>query len=886
MDLDPVFDDAGRSWNVDPDLLRAVAGQESGGNDRAVSPKGAQGRMQIMPDTGRQLGMTDPYDPVQSIYAGAKYLSQALDAEKGNPQLALLYYHGGPDWRNKWGPESAGYVPSVAAHYQAIQAAKAKQQDGGAAVAKPAPAANGGDDDEDAGKALIQQLTAGAGGKTPGAAPGGKATTPPPAAAPAAAPAPANDDDAAAGEALIKQMTAGAAAPPATTTTTTPSGGPDARGIDVTKMFGPPDYAGAVDRANKYLAPVTSAVSSAAQAVDRYLNDPNAVPAGVTAPGGGLFPQPVTLHDFARDVWNTIKGGYGGDNPLQSKDLQTVLAGQGAPGQNVSSALDLGGSVLRGGNALAHGGMAALADLFGGGQLGRDIVLGSQVAPVVLHAPGSPILPDRAGMQAAAETRAYGAPVADLYARNRPQPAPGPVIEGKATAIPAGGPQPGMGRAQPAGAAEEAAGTAASGWRRRAPDEAVAPRQEVTTDSHGNEWVRDTSAGARDISGSVEAKMTPDEILAHRHDAEQDWLNRTNQPGVQDNRVLVEGNNPTLAQREQNAATSREQKLLAGQNPELSQEEQALLDEHNLNRQNAYRKPELAGSDVLANNAEKTAKDKLDAGLNAAFANKTAADAQPVVAAIDKLLSGRSGKRQAIETEVNGVRSRLFDKGGNLETDPEILYGVREHINDVLSKENQRQNPVSARAQSELIQLRDNLDGVIDKAAPGFTKAIKGYAEDMKQPDVMRALLERYDGLHDSKGRMQFSKFHSLMRDIIDARQRGAALSPFQHLTDDQMLRLQYLHDDLKRAATADDLARAKGSDTAQNLWDAGRAYLKGRGIAAVNAVPYVGGLVRHAQEAYAPFAEAKAQQKAMQRGIEMLRPPENKYPTRNPLAD
>jgi soluble lytic murein transglycosylase-like protein len=104
-------------------LLKAIAMQESGFTPRAVSPKGALGLMQIMPDTAKALGMTDPFDPVQSIFAGAKYLAEGLDKE-GNPNAALLYYHGGAGWRQNYGRESADYVPAVAGHYKALQAAQ------------------------------------------------------------------------------------------------------------------------------------------------------------------------------------------------------------------------------------------------------------------------------------------------------------------------------------------------------------------------------------------------------------------------------------------------------------------------------------------------------------------------------------------------------------------------------------------------------------------------------------------------------------------------------------------------------------------------------------------------------------------------------------------
>ncbi len=119
-----IFQAAGEEWNVDPLLLKAIASRESSGNRHALSPAGAQGLMQIMPETQKTLGVTDPHDPVQNIFGGAKYLSEALDKEK-SVEEALLYYHGGPDWRHpdKFGPESRNYVPLVAARYRQFAAA-------------------------------------------------------------------------------------------------------------------------------------------------------------------------------------------------------------------------------------------------------------------------------------------------------------------------------------------------------------------------------------------------------------------------------------------------------------------------------------------------------------------------------------------------------------------------------------------------------------------------------------------------------------------------------------------------------------------------------------------------------------------------------------------
>ncbi len=65
---------AGAAHNIDEDLLASVVRAESGGQVRAVSRTGAQGLMQLMPDTGRMMGVTDPFDPRQNIMGGSRYL--------------------------------------------------------------------------------------------------------------------------------------------------------------------------------------------------------------------------------------------------------------------------------------------------------------------------------------------------------------------------------------------------------------------------------------------------------------------------------------------------------------------------------------------------------------------------------------------------------------------------------------------------------------------------------------------------------------------------------------------------------------------------------------------------------------------------------------------
>jgi soluble lytic murein transglycosylase-like protein len=91
----PMIVSASRLYAVDPDIVRAVIKAESDYNDRAVSYKGAQGLMQLMPKTARELVVADPFDPASNINGGVSYLSQLLGSLKGNLPLALAAYNAG-----------------------------------------------------------------------------------------------------------------------------------------------------------------------------------------------------------------------------------------------------------------------------------------------------------------------------------------------------------------------------------------------------------------------------------------------------------------------------------------------------------------------------------------------------------------------------------------------------------------------------------------------------------------------------------------------------------------------------------------------------------------------------------------------------------------------
>ena len=109
---------------LDPLLIKAVIKAESNFNRKAVSAKGAQGLMQLMPQTARDLHVIHPFDPEENITGGAKYLRSLLDNYDGEIELTLAAYNAGPGNVKDHLPdipETKQYVSRVISHYKKYQ---------------------------------------------------------------------------------------------------------------------------------------------------------------------------------------------------------------------------------------------------------------------------------------------------------------------------------------------------------------------------------------------------------------------------------------------------------------------------------------------------------------------------------------------------------------------------------------------------------------------------------------------------------------------------------------------------------------------------------------------------------------------------------------------
>jgi Transglycosylase SLT domain len=133
VNLDQVVRDASSRYQLDPDFVNSVIKAESNFQNRAVSRKGAQGLMQLMPGTASQLGVKDPFDPRANVEGGTAYLSQLLDLYHNDPIKALAAYNAGPNRVDQYHGlppymETRAYVARIVRDFNAKKRAQMKAQ--------------------------------------------------------------------------------------------------------------------------------------------------------------------------------------------------------------------------------------------------------------------------------------------------------------------------------------------------------------------------------------------------------------------------------------------------------------------------------------------------------------------------------------------------------------------------------------------------------------------------------------------------------------------------------------------------------------------------------------------------------------------------------------
>jgi soluble lytic murein transglycosylase-like protein len=131
QDLNAVINTISDQHHLDPDFISSVIHAESGFNPRAVSPKGAQGLMQLMPGTASKLGVSNAFDPRSNVEGGTRYLSELLQRYNFDVVKALAAYNAGPGRVQQYGGvppyyETRAYVARIVRDYNRKKIAQSK----------------------------------------------------------------------------------------------------------------------------------------------------------------------------------------------------------------------------------------------------------------------------------------------------------------------------------------------------------------------------------------------------------------------------------------------------------------------------------------------------------------------------------------------------------------------------------------------------------------------------------------------------------------------------------------------------------------------------------------------------------------------------------------
>ena len=131
-DLNQVVNSASAAYHLDPDLVNSVIHAESGFNSHAVSRKGAQGLMQLMPDTANKLGVANAFDPQSNVVGGSRYLRELLERYNFDLIKALAAYNAGTKRVEQYNgvppySETRAYVSKIVREYNRKKIAQAKQ---------------------------------------------------------------------------------------------------------------------------------------------------------------------------------------------------------------------------------------------------------------------------------------------------------------------------------------------------------------------------------------------------------------------------------------------------------------------------------------------------------------------------------------------------------------------------------------------------------------------------------------------------------------------------------------------------------------------------------------------------------------------------------------
>lgn len=844
VDYGPLYQAAGDQYGIDPLLLQTLAGKESNQDPNAVGPmitqgpaagQHALGLMQFIPQTAAQYDVAYPMSPVQSTYGAANYLDTLLKKHDGNLRAALAEYSGNA------GNQNAPYVKDVMDRYTGLS--RAWSASGPSAAG---PTTDTDPDSPTTGSSTYANLNrpnapgelttakGNAGQPAPsvpttdkgGVSISAPSTFAPPQKGAQASPAPDYLHDAPAPGAAPTPAPAAPAVssgpdylhdapqqvdadgnpikPMDTGQYLTAPTSPGAKAVGVPIAEGKVPGPGFQAAINVATDPVQKARIAAGQLnipLDRIIEGPGGRMAAVDDQGQPYYIEPQAVFNDqsakTRDEsgeWQKAPGFISpysravplAQNPLTSPG-NTAAAIAGATPGAVTTALSfapaavgnplIGSTLVGGSTALVEGGRQWLANRLDPNNAAAPAWMNEQIGSDAVKNALANLGFRAGGYIFGPETKAAFS--------GQPTP-PSTALKSGTT----GAGEPGV-QLNPAGEAAAASGPYAPS---KAEEVAAIPTA--------------VPVSRKPILTQAQAANRADKLI--RYFAAQG-------PTDADTRTLVPGSSGTLAGVTGNAGLASLERLV--RNIPEAANRFAGADTANKEAERAFT-ANLVGTPEDVAREEAQRESATSAGREAAFANKTPTDPSQQVAAIDQVLQGPAGKRPAVALPLRQIRGLFFTANPEtgtqeLETDPEMLYGVRQAITDALGPLSRGTDRDARAAAAQLQPILNGLDTTIEAGAPGFKDYLTQF-HDLSQPiNSMRFLQSR--NLTDANGYPLLRPVDTLLKDIQKQRTLQPGVRPADALSDDQISQLENLRDDLRRQANLGK-GKAIGSNTAQNL--------------------------------------------------------------------
>lgn len=334
------------------------------------------------------------------------------------------------------------------------------------------------------------------------------------------------------------------------------------------------------------------------------------------------------------------------------------------------------------------------------------------------------------------------------------------------------------------------------------------------------------AAGAQ-ITPTYEAIHTPAEEAAYRANAEGQKLIEAQKIGEPDRNQYIPGETANRAEQEQTENAARELKALGIRTPEAGQAAKEAAESNDTARK-IYLENTSKGQVDIHNRTVDRERD-INADKATVFAPenvKGPVDFEPVIAHMEDVLNQPMNRQNsALQAVYRPLLERI--KNANI-SDPMEAWGLRRDIDRLTSKRAQSDDRNLHEVAHDLNEVSGVIDKQIEDVAPGYDAMLEKYKEHSRAIDEMTVLQKAMANLRGPGQRLTFSDFQRFMKGVVNSRMTPSFdLNPYKAISPENMTRLWNVRDSLRRAAGAVDLAKAAGSDTMPNIFDAMRAYTR-----------------------------------------------------------